>query len=53
MKYREQVWNKLAKEWKIENLEDNCTTITFNELSEKLNFMLKGKLKGRTVLKLV
>ncbi|MHB1107479.1 MAG: YhdH/YhfP family quinone oxidoreductase [Lutibacter sp.] len=53
MKYREQVWNKLADEWKIENLVANCNTITFNELSEELNLMLKGKLKGRTVLKLV
>jgi len=53
MNCREQVWNKLAEAWKVENLEDNCTTITFNELSEKLNLMLKGKLKGRTVLKLV
>jgi putative YhdH/YhfP family quinone oxidoreductase len=53
MKYREQVWNKLAKEWKIESLEDNCTTITLDELSEKIEFMLKGKLKGRTVLKLI
>jgi acrylyl-CoA reductase (NADPH) len=53
MEYREQVWNKLANEWKVENLEANSTTITLDELSEKLEFMLKGKLKGRTVLKLV
>ncbi|MBP8794025.1 MAG: YhdH/YhfP family quinone oxidoreductase [Lutibacter sp.] len=53
MKYREHVWNKLAKEWKFENLEANCTTISLDELSEKLDFMLAGKLKGRTVLKLV
>ncbi len=53
MNYREQVWSKLANEWKIENLEANATTITFGELSEKLGLMLKGQLKGRTVLKLV
>ena len=53
MNYREQVWNKLAEAWKIENLEDNCIVVTLNELSEKIDFMLKGKLKGRTVLKLV
>lgn len=52
MKYREQVWNKLAKEWKLDNLEATCTTITLDELSEKLNLMLKGQLKGRTVLKI-
>jgi len=53
MKYRKQVWNKLAKEWKVENLEENTTTITFDQLSEKLNLMLEGKLKGRTILKLL
>ncbi len=52
MKYREQVWNKLANEWKINDLNANCTTITLEQLSEKLNLMLAGKLKGRTVLKL-
>jgi len=53
MNYREQVWNKLADEWKLDNLESNTTTISLDELSEKLNLMLEGKLKGRTVLKLV
>ncbi len=53
MHYRTQVWNKLADAWKPENLEANCTTISLDELSEKLNLMLEGKLKGRTVLKLV
>lgn len=53
MQYREQVWNKLAKEWKLDNLETNATTISLNELSENLSLMLAGKLKGRTVLKVV
>ena len=53
MNYREQVWNKLADEWKIENLDNNCTTINIDVLSENLNLMLEGKLKGRTVLRLV
>lgn len=53
MKYREQVWSKLAEEWKLDNLEENASTISLDELSEKLSLMLKGKLKGRTVLKLV
>jgi len=53
MSFREQVWNKLADEWKVEGLEENSTVITLNELSEKLNLMLEGKLKGRTILKVV
>ncbi|SNR41714.1 putative quinone oxidoreductase, YhdH/YhfP family [Lutibacter agarilyticus] len=53
MSYREQVWNKLADEWKLDNLENNATTISLDELSEKLSLMLAGKLKGRTILKVV
>ncbi|WP_396601045.1 YhdH/YhfP family quinone oxidoreductase [Algibacter sp. R77976] len=52
MKYRKQVWDKLAEAWKLDNLEANATTISLDELSEKLSLMLKGQLKGRTVLKL-
>ena len=50
MAYREQVWKKLAKDWKPETLADTCTEITLNELNEKRDLMLAGKLKGRTVL---
>ena len=52
MNYREQVWNKLADEWKLDNLEANATTISMEELSEKLELMLKGQLKGRTIVEL-
>lgn len=52
MKYRNKVWQKLSKEWKPENLADTCTEITLNELTEKIELMLNGKLKGRTVLNL-
>ena len=48
--YRELVWDKLAKDWKPDHLADNCTEITLHELNEKINLMLDGKLKGRTVV---
>ena len=50
MAYRERVWNKLAKDWKPDKLADTCSEITLNELNEKIDLMLGGKLKGRTVL---
>ena len=50
MLYREQVWNKLSKDWKPDNLADIATEITLNELSEKIDLMLNGKLKGRTII---
>jgi putative YhdH/YhfP family quinone oxidoreductase len=50
MKDREQVWNKLAKDWKPDNLDTIATEITLDELSEKIDLMLDGKLKGRTII---
>jgi len=52
MHYREIVWNKLANEWKIDNLSENTQEITLNELSEKIDLMLAGKIKGRFLVNL-
>lgn len=52
MAYREIVWNKLSKEWKPDNLMEVYTEISFDELSNNIDLMLDGKLKGRTVLDL-
>ena len=52
MHYREQVWNKLSESWKPDSLNETCTTITLSEIQNKLDLMLKGKLKGRTVVTL-
>ncbi len=50
MKYRESVWNKLAYEWKPNQLDATCTEITLKDLQSKIELMLQGKLKGRTIL---
>lgn len=52
MIYREKVWHKLANEWKIDHFSETCTEISLNEINEKVDLMLKGQLKGRTVLNL-
>ena len=52
MRYREKVWEKLSNEWKIDRLTDVITQITLGEINEKIDLMLKGKLKGRTVVNL-
>ena len=52
MTYREIVWNKLAKDWKPDQLMEIYTEIFLAELSDKINLMLDGKLKGRTILNL-
>ncbi len=52
MTYREIIWNKLAKEWKPDTLMDVYSEISLAELNDKIDLMLDGKLKGRTVLNL-
>jgi hypothetical protein len=52
MSYREKVWNKLSHEWKPDSLEEMATEISLSELDHKIDLILKGQLKGRTVLNL-
>ena len=52
MTYREKVWNKLANEWKNDDLTEASAEIYLDELSDKIDLMLQGKLKGRTLVNL-
>jgi acrylyl-CoA reductase (NADPH) len=49
----EKVWNKLASDWKPELLNDTCSEIKLEDLPQKIELMLNGKLKGRTVVTMV
>ncbi len=50
MKYRIMVWNKLAQDWKPTQLEYTSTEIKLEDVQAKVELMLNGKLKGRTIL---
>ena len=52
MPIREEVWGKLADEWKLDGLDEICTEISLEALNEKIPLILKGQLKGRTVVNL-
>lgn len=52
MTYREKVWNKLANEWKINPELLAHSEVTLEGLEEKIALILKGKIKGRTIVKL-
>jgi acrylyl-CoA reductase (NADPH) len=52
MKNRELVWQKLAQDWRPSQLSATCVDVTLDELGSKIDLMLQGKMKGRTVLKL-
>lgn len=52
MELRAKLWQKLASDWKPENLLNIYNEITLNELPEAISLILKGKLKGRTIVNL-
>ncbi|MBF0761832.1 YhdH/YhfP family quinone oxidoreductase [Dysgonomonas mossii] len=48
---KEEIWKKLAKEWKPSNLEKIVKEISLHDLPETLDNVLDGKAKGRFILK--
>lgn len=52
MELRAKLWEKIADEWKPTNLMNIYNEITLHELPEAISQILKGGLKGRTVIKL-
>jgi putative YhdH/YhfP family quinone oxidoreductase len=52
MAYRSQTWARLASDWKLDNLEQAVTEVTLEGLEEKISAMLKGQLRGRTLVNL-
>lgn len=49
---KRRVWEKLGTEWKLDQLEDICTDIGFDELEASLTQVLGGGANGRFVLDL-
>jgi putative YhdH/YhfP family quinone oxidoreductase len=50
MPIRNQIWEKIASDWKIDWLEKLTTEAPFAALDEKIELMLQGKHKGRTII---
>lgn len=50
--HRKTVWDKLASDWHLEDLNELSKEISLNELDEHIQRMLEGKIKGRTILNL-
>jgi len=53
MNLRQSLWNKLSDEWKPAHLLDIYTEISLSELKNTLESILKGELKGRTIVKMI
>jgi len=52
MKERKAVWNKLATDWKLPNMDDLATICKLEELEPYIDAMLKGDSKGRVVVEM-
>ncbi|MDM8539392.1 YhdH/YhfP family quinone oxidoreductase, partial [Desulfobacterales bacterium HSG17] len=50
MDTRIQIWEKLAKDWKISDMDSISKIISLDELDENIELILKGKQKGRVVV---
>jgi len=50
-KLRKILWEMLAKEMKPDNLMNLYEEVTLDELSDSINLILSGKLKGRTIVR--
>lgn len=49
---RVKIWDRLANDWKIDNLNDNVDEVSLEGLSEKINQILEGKHICRTIVNL-
>ena len=50
---RKALWEKLANEWKPDNLLQLYSEIKLDELTSHINQILEGKIKGRTVINMM
>ncbi len=50
MATREKIWSKIAEPWKLD-LDGIAEIISLNELEKNIDLMLKGRIKGRIVLR--
>ncbi|MFQ5902701.1 MAG: YhdH/YhfP family quinone oxidoreductase [Candidatus Binatia bacterium] len=52
MDIRLLIWEKIAREWKLDNLNALLHECSLEELDGKIDLILKGKIKGRVVVNL-
>ncbi|MEE9168703.1 MAG: YhdH/YhfP family quinone oxidoreductase [bacterium] len=51
MEKRIEIWHRLANEWKPAFLEEIAQECSLEQMDEKINMILEGKIRGRIVLR--
>jgi acrylyl-CoA reductase (NADPH) len=52
MSMRQKIWNKLAVEWRPDQVHDQVRTLDFDELPTHFDAYIKGMVRGRTVVRI-
>jgi len=52
MTFRRQTWEKIAGEWKLDNLDRQTSVCSLEELDPEIDRILAGKQKGRVIVDL-
>ncbi len=52
MDIRLKIWDKLSSEWKSNSINDNVAEVSLEGLNERIDMILAGKHKGRTIVNL-
>jgi acrylyl-CoA reductase (NADPH) len=52
MSLRQKIWNKLAVEWRPDQVHDQVRTIDFDDLPTHFDPYIKGLVRGRTVVRI-
>lgn len=50
MNLRQHLWGRLAKEWKLDDLESYGTFVSLDDIIQQMDLILKGQTKGRVVV---
>jgi putative YhdH/YhfP family quinone oxidoreductase len=48
---RQEIWDRLGANWRLDSLDHHVNEITLDQVNEKIDLMLQGQLKGRTIIK--
>jgi len=48
---KEELWNKIANDWSLDDIESNTTEVNLEGLNEAIQNILSGSAQGRYILK--
>ena len=52
LELRKKIWQKIASDWKLDQLAELSNEIPLTDVSDAIDRILAGKIKGRTIIKI-